>query len=119
MLIFLVAGTFVTANIVLSFMHKQDIHQLMTDDHACPHCNLNQANLAGWDLNGFDLTQASMVGADLRCSNLKNSILAGANMKGSNLTGAQLDGADLLFANMDKVIWEDGTDCDEIVAKTP
>ena len=114
LIIFLVAATFIVVNIVVSFTNKQGISQLNSDSKACQHCKLNKADLAGWDLSGYDLTQASFIEADLRCANLSNTILAGADMKAANLTGAILEGADLLFANMDKVVWEDGTDCNDI-----
>jgi uncharacterized protein YjbI with pentapeptide repeats len=114
LILFLVAAAFITANIALSFANKQGISQLNSDSKACQHCKLNKADLAGWDLSGYDLTQASFIEADLRCANLNKAILAGANMKAANLTGATLEGADLLFTNMDKVVWEDGTDCNDI-----
>ncbi len=115
LIFFLVSAAFITTNLTMSFFHQQNIHQLKADDKACTHCNLNNANLAGWDLTGYDLTQSSFVGADLRCSNLQKSRLAGANLKAANLTGAELEGADLSLTNMDQVIWEDGTDCNTII----
>lgn len=111
LIIFLVCFAFATANITLSYVHKQDIHELLSGKNKCIQCNLNNAKLTGLNLEGYDLTQASMVGADLRCANLKKANLSGAILKSANLTGAKLDEADLLFTNMDNVTWEDGTDC--------
>ncbi|HET9843493.1 MAG TPA: pentapeptide repeat-containing protein [Gammaproteobacteria bacterium] len=119
LILFFIAFAFITSHLTLSFVHKQDIHQLSSGEKKCVHCNLNKADLAKWDLRGYDLTQASMVGADLRCANLEKAILAGATMKFANLTGANLEGADLLFTNLEQVVWEDGTDCEELADPAP
>jgi len=57
-----------------------------TNPKSCLDCDLNNANLATWDLTGADLK-----GADLSNANLTGAILGGARMEG--VIGADFSGA--------------------------
>ncbi len=68
----------------------------LLETNLCHHCNLSEAELAGKDFQGADMSEA----------NLKSIILNNANLKGawfthSRMQGAQLEGADLSNSLMD------------------
>ncbi|MEG4216139.1 pentapeptide repeat-containing protein [Microcoleus sp. Pol14C6] len=62
--------------------------------------SLSNVNLAGVDLNCFNLSEANLSGANLTKANLEAAKLLQANLSAANLSQANLKGADLTTANL-------------------
>ncbi|PSB26116.1 pentapeptide repeat-containing protein [Stenomitos frigidus] len=83
-------------------LYKADLRQLKLP----PKAQLNQANLAGTNLQGADLLMANLQGANLMMANLQGANLMMANLQGTKLTLANLQKALLHRANLQKaVLW--------------
>lgn len=65
-----------------------------------PNASFQKANLAGVDLNCFNLSEANLSGANLTKANLAAAKLLQANLSAANLSEANLNGADLTTANL-------------------
>ncbi len=69
--------------------------------------NLDEADLSGFHLGGFNFSHAhlhaaNLSGADLNNADLSHAILSGANLERANLAGADLRNADFSDANLSK-----------------
>ncbi|MBE9187026.1 pentapeptide repeat-containing protein [Microcoleus sp. LEGE 07076] len=62
--------------------------------------SLSNLNLAGVDLNCFNLSEANLSGANLTKANLEAAKLLQANLSEANLSEANLNNADLTTANL-------------------
>jgi len=96
---FCVAAMFLTV-VGTAISDPDKVEQLRTTKK-CSLCNLEGANVNGWDLRGADLSganlaNAQMYGTRLQKANLPGTILQAANLKMANLSGAtdaELSGA--------------------------
>jgi uncharacterized protein YjbI with pentapeptide repeats len=87
-------GEIVTKNVAALLANKK-----------CTQCMLENADVRGKNLSGFDLSNAWMVGADLRGTNFSN-----ANLRGARLLGAKIDGAtSFAGAQFCRTLMPDGT----------
>ncbi|PCI29137.1 MAG: low-complexity protein [SAR324 cluster bacterium] len=78
---------------------KQDLQRLL-ETGACNECNLENVNLRGKELSGFQLVGANLNGADLRETDLSGANLSGASMRRVRLAQADLSGANLRRADL-------------------
>ncbi|HEY9628098.1 MAG TPA: pentapeptide repeat-containing protein [Coleofasciculaceae cyanobacterium] len=79
---------------------QADSVKRLIDTRMCRGCDLRQAQLANFNLQGVDLTYATLEGANLASANLQGSTLFGANLKNVNLAHANLKGAKLVQVNL-------------------
>ena len=105
-----VSGAFFT---YFYFEREKNLHlrSLNNPSKECIQCNLQGRKLVNRDLRGYNLSGSNLRGADLRCADLSYAHLFGADLTGANLSGAQLTGAEMLYTKMDRVIWQDGSQC--------
>ena len=122
--IFIVCAlVFVSALQVVRAENKAQRAQLLKT-RECAGCDLSDANLSPYDLNGVKapgavftnaiLYRSKLRGADLTSANLANANLRSADLTGAILTGANLDSADLsdtIGANLTGAITTSGTKC--------
>ena len=73
----------------------------------CMNCDLNGADLAGWDLQGSNLNGAKLRGANLAEANLSGAYLHKADLSEANLTGVTLDGATISGAIFTNAVLDD------------
>lgn len=102
------AGSASLAGANMSSAVMRDAKLSATDLHGAnmQYANLNDADLSYAQLNGANLMGANLQGADLRGADLSNSDLRYADLSKSLIENAVFTGA-----NMEGVIWFDGTTC--------
>ena len=67
---------------------------------------LEEANLAGTDLEGADLEDANLAGADLNGTNLKDANLSSADLRFAVLTGTKIRNANFTGVSLEDVVYK-------------